>query len=261
MSRARPLRWGLSGLAALAVAGCLSVPAAPECDDTHPCAAGLICRATSCVEADAAPATDLSPTRGDARSPGADADAPDAGGGDAQASAPDAALVAPDAAPVAPDAAPAPPDAGLVATDAALVAPDATLAAPDAGMPDGERCNGLDDDGDQSIDEGFDLTRDANNCGACGHVCGGLGMREVCRAGTCLPVGCQPGVFDENLDTSDGCEAAHAERTVYHVRAGEPGGDGNGVGTRERPFATIAAAAAAAAVLMAASGRGGLRAD
>ncbi len=133
---------------------------------------------------------------------------------------PDASL--PDA--VLPD--PAQPDAGQ----------------PDAGQPDGERCNGLDDDADETIDEGFDLTRDPNNCGVCGHACGGLGMREACRAGQCLPVGCEPGFFDENLDASDGCEAVGGGRSVFYVRAGEPGGDGNGVGTRDRPFATIAAA-------------------
>jgi hypothetical protein len=114
----------------------------------------------------------------------------------------------------------------------------------DAAQPDGERCNGVDDDGDGAVDEGFDLERDPNHCGACDRPCGRLGMREVCRSGVCLPTGCEARRWDANLDASDGCEAAVDEVTVYYVRAGEPGGDGNGVGTRERPFATIAAALA-----------------
>ena len=48
----------------------------------------------------------------------------------------------------------------------------------------GEICDGKDDDGDGSVDEGFDLDRDAFNCGACGHVCDFV-AGESCAGGSC----------------------------------------------------------------------------
>jgi hypothetical protein len=59
-----------------------------------------------------------------------------------------------------PDAATTPPDAGATPPDAARAMPDATLCARDV-----------------------DLTRDPDNCGACGHSCGG---------GACVDSQCQP---------------------------------------------------------------------
>jgi hypothetical protein len=45
-----------------------------------------------------------------------------------------------------------------------------------------EVCNGLDDDCNGRVDEGFELTRDLNNCGRCGNACRAA---EFCAAGRC----------------------------------------------------------------------------
>jgi hypothetical protein len=49
-------------------------------------------------------------------------------------------------------------------------------------QPAAESCNGLDDDCDGRMDEGFDLTSDAMHCGKCGMACG---AGETCCAGRC----------------------------------------------------------------------------
>lgn len=46
-----------------------------------------------------------------------------------------------------------------------------------------ESCNEQDDDCDGMIDDGFDLLKDAKNCGKCGKTCG---MGEMCCAGSCV---------------------------------------------------------------------------
>jgi hypothetical protein len=48
---------------------------------------------------------------------------------------------------------------------------------------DTEECDGLDNDGDTAVDEGFDLASDSHNCGVCGHSCG-TGM--TCQGGVCV---------------------------------------------------------------------------
>lgn len=51
-----------------------------------------------------------------------------------------------------------------------------------------ETCNGVDDDCDGEVDEGFNLSTDNNNCGACGAVCTGNNntfCTYSCSAGTC----------------------------------------------------------------------------
>jgi hypothetical protein len=59
-------------------------------------------------------------------------------------------------------------------------------------VPPAEQCNGKDDDCDSKVDEGFDLKKDAMNCGACNTGCTDM---QACCAGACVarapgPDGC-----------------------------------------------------------------------
>jgi len=87
--------------------------------------------------------------------------------------------------------------------------PDGTVtpdASPDACVPLEEVCNGEDDDCDGVIDNGFDLQRDPNNCGTCGHVCNFDHAVSTCEDASCILSACLPGHWDVNGDPSDGCE-------------------------------------------------------
>ncbi|MCK6573086.1 putative metal-binding motif-containing protein [Myxococcota bacterium] len=71
-----------------------------------------------------------------------------------------------------------------------------------------EVCNGEDDDCDQLVDEGFDLSSDIENCGACGVRCDGAhatmicdGERPACRVGAC-----EETFWDADGDPENGCE-------------------------------------------------------
>jgi hypothetical protein len=75
---------------------------------------------------------------------------------------------------------------------------------------DSERCNGLDDDCNGLVDEGFDLTSDDQHCGDCTIACqAGTG----CRASACGETNCSNGLDDDGDQQKD-CEdpecASHA---------------------------------------------------
>jgi alpha-tubulin suppressor-like RCC1 family protein len=77
----------------------------------------------------------------------------------------------------------------------------------DACVPQTETCNGMDDDCDGMVDEGFDLQTDTANCGRCGNAC----MLDhtatpVCAAGTCRPMTCASGFGDCDGMPANGCE-------------------------------------------------------
>jgi len=56
-----------------------------------------------------------------------------------------------------------------------------------------EACNSLDDDCDGDVDETFDLTTDATNCGACGVVCSVPNSVTACVDAVCIVTGCDIG--------------------------------------------------------------------
>jgi hypothetical protein len=71
-----------------------------------------------------------------------------------------------------------------------------------------EVCGGGDEDCDGSIDEGYDLTSDVSDCGACGNDClapDGVAS-AACDAGSCEIVACEDGEYDIDLEPTTGCE-------------------------------------------------------
>lgn len=69
-----------------------------------------------------------------------------------------------------------------------------------------ELCNGIDDDCDGVIDNGFDLQVDPLNCGGCGILCTAPAASTVCASGLCAIASCTPGYADADKQTGNGCE-------------------------------------------------------
>jgi hypothetical protein len=69
-----------------------------------------------------------------------------------------------------------------------------------------ELCNGVDDNCDGNVDEGYDLMTDALHCGRCGNRCEYARAFGVCTAGACSMGECDVGFYDRNGRDSDGCE-------------------------------------------------------
>jgi len=109
-----------------------------------------------------------------------------------------------------------------------------------------EFCNGIDDNCDGEVDEGFDLLHDMDNCGACGSICAVEGAEAFdCRNGHCMITKCPEGAVDADGEPEDGCEFvlfAIGDLWVDSVNGGGPGADG----TEAKPFAAITDALAVA---------------
>ena len=71
-----------------------------------------------------------------------------------------------------------------------------------------ERCDRIDNDCDERVDEGFILLFDPRNCGSCGRICPSLNAESGCRDGECLILSCNDGYQDLDQDPNTGCEYA-----------------------------------------------------
>jgi uncharacterized protein (TIGR03382 family) len=74
-----------------------------------------------------------------------------------------------------------------------------------------EACDGIDNDCDGTADEGFNVTNDVNNCGACNRVCQFFQATPHCSLMTCQfdPLtDCNAGYHDIDGQQANGCEYA-----------------------------------------------------
>ena len=69
-----------------------------------------------------------------------------------------------------------------------------------------ELCDGVDNDCDGKVDEGFDLQTDARNCGSCGVACDFANATGACVDGVCGIGSCANGFVDLDQDPTTGCE-------------------------------------------------------
>ncbi len=69
-----------------------------------------------------------------------------------------------------------------------------------------EICDGLDNDCNGTVDDGFDLQNDPENCGACGFVCVFFNGQGDCVNGSCELSGCDAGYVDQDQNPNNGCE-------------------------------------------------------
>ncbi|MBX3273028.1 MAG: exo-alpha-sialidase [Sandaracinaceae bacterium] len=68
-----------------------------------------------------------------------------------------------------------------------------------------ELCDGLDNDCNGAIDEGFDLTSDLEHCGACGNTCAFPNASASCVASRCEMGPCNAGFVKLDDDPTTGC--------------------------------------------------------
>jgi hypothetical protein len=72
---------------------------------------------------------------------------------------------------------------------------------------DTEVCDGLDNNCDGTVDEGFDFQGDINNCGGCNKRCFYPFAKASCDTGVCKQGACLDGYYDRDA-TVPGCETA-----------------------------------------------------
>jgi hypothetical protein len=68
-----------------------------------------------------------------------------------------------------------------------------------------EICDGLDNDCNGVIDDGFDFMGDVNHCGGCNHQCAFPFATATCNSGVCTQGACLPNFYDRD-PTVPGCE-------------------------------------------------------
>ena len=83
-----------------------------------------------------------------------------------------------------------------------------------AGPAVAELCNGIDDNCNGHIDEGFNLANDVDNCGMCGNACALPDATSLCAAGVCQVAHCAPDHWDLDGLPENGCEYSCVFRGV-----------------------------------------------
>ena len=81
----------------------------------------------------------------------------------------------------------------------------AVICQPDMSKATAEICDGIDNNCNGQIDEGFVSSTDPQNCGACGHACSTNHDTPSCDNGICA-VSCDDGYADCDQDAGSGCE-------------------------------------------------------
>jgi hypothetical protein len=86
-----------------------------------------------------------------------------------------------------------------------------------------EICDGLDNDCNGVIDDGFNLMSDPNNCGTCNRVCSAAHVvSPACVAGNCTVFQCETGWSDCDVSFPDGCEVNTATSLTSCGTCGVP---------------------------------------
>jgi len=80
-----------------------------------------------------------------------------------------------------------------------------TVCSGDVG-PVSESCDGLDNDCNGTVDNGFNLNTDEQNCGECGRVCNLPNAVPICTSGVCRIFACLSGWVDADGIRGNGCE-------------------------------------------------------
>lgn len=68
-----------------------------------------------------------------------------------------------------------------------------------------EVCDGIDNDCNGTVDDGFNLMTDTSNCGACNHACAFPFATATCSSGVCQQGPCLPNFYDRDPSVP-GCE-------------------------------------------------------